>query len=903
MILLLPLDDPRRQITTKQFLREEGYSEDFATHYLLPMMAALWSASMGDVLNFPAVQLIGFMCNHKMLQIFDRPQVSTVLQLHCSRFCFNLILTKCLLFLEKWKTVAGRSKMYTEKILSILGDNAHLESPITSVKKVSNGGAPKYELFKSTPGNLQQSVGIFDEVVFACHAPKAVDILDKAQCDVELLKQLSSIQYEDNVIYLHSDTSLMPKKKAAWASWNCIGKSDQLKTHIGALRNHASGESFEGGDSGFGNKLTSNAADLEGEDGRMKAVYVTYHLNRLQNLECDDDIMVSLNPHQKPDPSLVYKKQIMAHPQFTPQTLLARENIAKHFQGKNGLWFCGAWQGYGFHEDGCRGGFEVATSISQVPLPWATDNDSKVMVLAPPDMTSPLAKTFEGSTLKRISDYFTKTLPVAICKWMVLGFMKNAIKKGSLKLKMNDGSVISFGDDSPCGCDKEPVTLRIFDDWFFVKIAMEYDLGLARSYMSGHFNVEPLRDVSAYDQVIKPSNLREESNIVLGDPVGLTRLFHLFIGNRDASGEYTPKRSVKIYNNALTNAAGLLLAKFGASLNFLKYRLTMDNSEKGGSLKNIHAHYDLSNDLFRTFLDKETLMYSSAIYDAVKIPSQPKLTFNGSLEEAEVRKLDTLLARAQVQPGQTLLDIGFGWGGLSIHAAKRYGCKVTGITLSVEQKALAEERVRKEGIEDLITFEVVDYRTFARRKENRLKFDRVLSCEMIEAVGHDHLGEFFWAVEQVLSPNGVLVMEAITTPESRYETYLRTTDFINTIIFPGGLCPSLHALVDASYKWSSLTLEHIDNIGIHYAETLREWRRRFNASEKTVRELGFDDVFMRVWNYYLTYCEAGFDSQTENCLILVFSRPGCKALVLLSESRSVTQMPEITEAEYTKWLE
>ncbi len=182
---------------------------------------------------------------------------------------------------------------------------------------------------------------------------------------------------------------------------------------------------------------------------------------------------------------------------------------------------------------------------------------------------------------------------------------------------------------------------------------------------------------------------------------------------------------------------------------------------------------DLSNDLFRTFLDKETLMYSCAIYDAAKIPSTPKLTFRDTLEEAEVRKLDTLLARAQVQRGQTLLDIGFGWGGLSLLAARKYGCKVTGITLSVEQKALAEERVRKEGLQQLIEFEVIDYRTFARKPENRMKYDRILSCEMIEAVGHDHLGEFFWAVEQLLHPDGVLVMEAITTPESRYETYMR----------------------------------------------------------------------------------------------------------------------------------
>lgn len=869
-ILTLALDDPRRYITIKQYLREEGYSADFATNYLLPMMAALWSASIGDVLNFPAAQLIGFMCNHKMLQIFDRPV---------------------------WKTVAGRSRQYTEKILSILGDKAHLSSPITKVKRIQNGKSIKYEVFK---GADQRSMGTFDQVVFACHAPLAVKLLqEQSNCDPELIKLLEDIQYEDNVVYVHSDTSLMPKSKAAWSAWNCIGKSEHLKTHLS--RKNVAKESFEGGDSGFGNHFTDINGELEGEEGRMKAVYVTYYLNRLQNLTSKADILVSLNPHHQPDPKLVYKKQIMAHPQFTPKTLAARKAIAKDYQGKDGLWFCGAWQGYGFHEDGCRAGFEVATSISNVALPWVTSKSE--MVLAPPNLIAPLSKHMQGGILDKLSSIIHYELPVAVCKWMVLKFLRQAIQQGTLHLKFSDGKIVTIGDGSTCGCDKKPVTLRIFDDWFFVKVAMEYDLGLARSYMAGYFNVEKLSDDNSYDQIIRPSKLRDESNIVLGDPVGLTRLFWLFIGNRDSGKVFTPKRSVKIYSNALTNAAGLFLAKVGASLNFFRYKLTMDNSERGGSLKNIHAHYDLSNDLFRTFLDKQTLMYSSAIYDAVKIPGPlGKLRFKDSLESAEVRKLDTLLARAQVQKGQTLLDIGFGWGGLSLHAAKKYGCKVTGITLSVEQKALAEERVRNEGLEHLINFEVCDYRTFARRKENRGYFDRVLSCEMIEAVGHEHLGEFYWAVEQVLKPDGVLVMEAITTPESRYETYIRSTDFINTIIFPGSLCPSLHALVDAAYKWSTLTLEHIDNIGIHYAETLREWRRRFNESEDKVRALGFDDVFLRVWNYYLTYCEAGFDSQTENCLILVFSRPGCRSLLSLSETRSVTQAKEISEDEMKVWL-
>ena len=507
-------------------------------------------------------------------------------------------------------------------------------------------------------------------------------------------------------------------------------------------------------------------------------------------------------------------------------------------------------------------------------------------------------------SLQSLYKKLTVDLPIAVCKRLCLYFFQTAIKCGMLQLKMNDGTIISFGDGTQCGCDSSPVTLRVFDEWMFVKIAWEYDLGLARSYMAGHFVVEKLTDPGLYNNVLRPLHEADETTPVIGDPVGLTRLLLLVLGNRDLSKlNHEPGRCVKGLSAANAINAGLLFSKIGSFLNYIRYKLTMDNSEKGGSLKNIHAHYDLSNDLFTSFLDKETLMYSSAIYDAVKAPAPQKgLVFRGTLEEAQWRKLDTLCDRAQMEPGQTVLDIGFGWGGLSLHAAKKYGCRVTGITLSVEQKALAEDRVQKEGLGHLITFEVIDYRTFARKKENLGKFDRVLSCEMIEAVGHEHLVDFFWAVEQVLAPNGVLVMEAITTTEERYEDYLHSTDFINTVIFPGSCCPSLHALVDAAYKGSRLTLEHIDNIGLHYAQTLADWRRRFNKSEKFVRSLGFDDIFFRAWNYYLCYCEAGFYARNVNCLIIVFGRQGCSALSTLHETRAVTQPPALTATEVEDWI-
>jgi len=889
-ILLMPLDDPRRRVTIGEYLRREGYSDAFASFYLLPMMAALWSSSHENVLLFPALSLIEFMCNHRMLQLFNRPV---------------------------YQTPMGRSIQYVSQMAEILGERARTGTPIVSLKKmILSEGRVEYELF-TTDG---VSVGSFDHVIFACHSPDAVCILKNSTTDdaddttyLELIRALTKVEYGDNSVYVHSDPNLMPSRRVAWASWNCMGKSSLL---ICKGKGNDKG-GIEGSAAGFGNNLTIG-------DGVNEAVYVTYYLNRLQNLKTTTDVFVSLNPHTPPRSDLVYRRQIMAHPQFNQRTHEGRSEIRTKFQGKDGLWFCGAYMCYGFHEDGCRSGFEVATSINGVSLPWANDNVpdalmtggvSRVrMILPPPDLAMDNYKRNNGF-FWRLKYHLTYSIPVAVCKAFVTRFLRCAITRGRLVLKLNDGKSLSFGDGSVFGDDTLPVTARVFDDWFFVKVATEFDLGLARSYMAGQFLVEELDEEEDYPHTLRTpattlgsSTIKNETNGIIGDPVGLTRLFLLFVCNRDAGT--IGMRSVKqhTFANAFQNASGLAIAKIGAVLNYLHFKIFMDNSEQGGSLKNIHAHYDLSNDLFRTFLDKETLMYSSGIFDAVATPPNivgqtSGLAFKGSLEEAQWRKLDTLLDRAQIQPGQTLLDIGFGWGGLSLYAAKKYGCRVTGITLSVEQKALADERVHKEGLGYLIDFEVVDYRTFARRTSNQGKFDRVVSCEMIEAVGHEHLGEFFWAVEQVLAYDGVLVMEAITTPEARYETYIRSTDFINTVIFPGGVCPSLHALVDASYKWSTLTLEHIDNIGLHYAETLAEWRRRFNANELVVRKLGFDDVFLRVWNYYLTYCEAGFRSQTENCLILVFSRPGNRALVPLSESQSVSQAKHLTREEVLSWLE
>jgi hypothetical protein len=370
---------------------------------------------------------------------------------------------------------------------SVLGNNLKLSTPIVQVKRLEETG--DYELF--TTGSV--SLGIFQDVVFACHPPQALEMLKAGNVNDELLlEQLEKIQYADNAVYVHSDPKLMPIRKAAWASWNCMGRSDMLKTH----NSHSSAkqnEAMEGAQSGFGNKVTTAGGTeeeeetqpkLEGQDGRMRAVYVTYWLNRLQNLKTDQNVFVSLNPHEIPAPELTHRRQIMAHPQFTAETQKARKTLNDDFQGKDGLWFCGAWQGHGFHEDGCRSGFEVATELTGIPLPWAsnTTNDETMeptMLLPAPDLTLAASKP-RGGWVTSLYKALTYTWPVAICKKFITSFLHIAIQKGRLNLKLNDGSIIGFGDGTPCGSDASAVTLRVFDDWFFVKTALEYDLGLAR---------------------------------------------------------------------------------------------------------------------------------------------------------------------------------------------------------------------------------------------------------------------------------------------------------------------------------------------------------------------------------------------------------------------------------------
>ncbi len=277
-----------------------------------------------------------------------------------------------------------------------------------------------------------------------------------------------------------------------------------------------------------------------------------------------------------------------------------------------------------------------------------------------------------------------------------------------------------------------------------------------------------------------------------------------------------------------------------------------------GARQNIHAHYDLGNDFFRLWLDSR-MMYSSAIYP------RP----DASLEEAAEHKLWTVCHKLQLKPEDHLLEIGTGWGGMAIHAAKHFGCRVTTTTISEEQYALAAERVRQAGLEDRISVVLQDYRTLEGQ------YDKLVSIEMIEAVGDDYLDTYFEKCSRLLKADGVMVLQAITTPDHAYHINKDSIDFVKRYIFPGGQVPSMARMMECVRKVTDLRLEHCEDFGRHYARTLLHWREGFHRQLEEVRRQGYPERFIRMWDYYLNYCAGGFAERRIGVAHLVLSKPGC----------------------------
>jgi cyclopropane-fatty-acyl-phospholipid synthase len=281
------------------------------------------------------------------------------------------------------------------------------------------------------------------------------------------------------------------------------------------------------------------------------------------------------------------------------------------------------------------------------------------------------------------------------------------------------------------------------------------------------------------------------------------------------------------------------------------------HNSKHGARQNILAHYDLGNDMYQTFLDP-AMMYSAAIY-----PRE-----DSTLEEAAVHKLEVICRQLHLGPEDRVVEIGAGWGGFAIHAASRYGCHVTATTISDAQYDEAARRIRALGLQDRITLLKTDYRDLTGR------YDKLVSIEMIEAVGHSYLPAFMKTCESLLKPEGIMLIQAITIKDQLYHSYLKSVDFIQRHIFPGGCLPATHHLLHVLTDHTGMVVRKLNDFGFDYARTLSDWRQRFTSAAATLSRLGYDRRFRRLWEFYLCYCEGGFLERSISVIHLVATMPG-----------------------------
>ncbi|MEN6474001.1 MAG: DUF1365 family protein [Syntrophaceae bacterium] len=401
------------------------------------------------------------------------------------------------------------------------------------------------------------------------------------------------------------------------------------------------------------------------------------------------------------------------------------------------------------------------------------------------------------------------TLPQRMIFKLIEGLLKR-IETGRLEVVLPDGSRRSYGKpDTATGRGR----MLVNDYGFFNRVAYGGEIGLGEAYMEG-----------------------------LWDSDDLVGLLKFVIANRDALQQ-----------------GNLILSALSRARDFRLHRKRANTLS--GSRLNIAAHYDLGNDFYQLFLD-ESMTYSCALFR----------TPDDSLEQAQLNKLKSVIAKARITSNDHVLEIGCGWGGFAIEAVQSTGCRLTGITLSREQCEYARARVRQLGLESRIEILLEDYRTVQG------SYDKIVSIEMLEAVGHENLGCFFDNCDRLLKPDGLVAIQVITLPDARYETHRRENSWTQKHIFPGGVVPSLTALCQAMTESSRLQVEHIENIGIHYAETLKRWRQRLLSSNDALTAMGFDRTFRRTWEYYFSLCEAQFAMRALNDLQIVLTREGNQRL-------------------------
>jgi cyclopropane-fatty-acyl-phospholipid synthase len=378
------------------------------------------------------------------------------------------------------------------------------------------------------------------------------------------------------------------------------------------------------------------------------------------------------------------------------------------------------------------------------------------------------------------------------------------------RITIEDGvERVFFGEDIE---DAElRATVRVHDRRVYADLALGGTLGAGESYVAGSWSADDL-----------------------------TTLVRLMVRNREVM-------------DGMESGLARLANPARRVLHYLR------RNTREGSRRNIAAHYDLGNDFFELVLDR-TLMYSCAIFE------RPDAT----LDEAAAAKVDRICRKLALSPADHVAEIGTGWGGFAIHAARNYGCRVTTTTISRAQHDHAVKRIAEAALSDRITVLLKDYRDLEGQ------YDKLVSIEMIEAVGHQFLDSYFRKCAELLKPDGIMLLQAITISDREYARALRTVDFIKKYIFPGSFLPSLTALMDSITRASDLRLFHLEDLTPNYAETLRHWRMRTLANAERVRALGYPEEFLRMWEYYLCYCEGGFRERYIGDVQMLLTRPLCR---------------------------
>jgi cyclopropane-fatty-acyl-phospholipid synthase len=362
------------------------------------------------------------------------------------------------------------------------------------------------------------------------------------------------------------------------------------------------------------------------------------------------------------------------------------------------------------------------------------------------------------------------------------------------------------------------VTITIYDPKFYSEVAFGGSIGAGEAYMAGYWQASDL-----------------------------TALIRIFLCNR------------KVLDGMDGGLAWLTIP-----LQKLLHRL--NRNTVNGSQKNIAAHYDLGNDFFALFLD-ETMMYSNAIF------TDPTM----SLHEAQLTRLKHICKKLDLKPTDHVLEIGTGWGGFAIYAAKNFGCRITTTTISRAQYDLACERIAAAGLNDRVTVLLEDYRDLTGQ------YDKLVSIEMIEAVGHEYYETYFEKCSELLKPEGMMLLQAITIADQQYEYAKRSVDFIQRHIFPGSCIPSIAAMSQAVAKATDMRIFHLEDIGPHYNTTLRTWRDNLFSNRGKIRGLGYSDELIRMWEFYLCYCEGGFAERVIGNVHMLLTKPQNRRLSLLSQ--------------------